>query len=238
MKLADLRDVCAEAEIMIYTQISLLRQGHCETLEEEVKSKLMLADFMLLKDELKEHIGALESILTVCNAMAAGRYLEDWQQCRRWSGDSTCHGCTSTEQCEAFDPRDPHAVMASQLSDLSPLSDFARQWILYQEEYQRQCRDLMFGPEGLFGGSKIVTYDDDGSDVLKPMSAEDSVAALAAHNAQEDAKNASMALRLDQYDLNLERLAYLCRVKGDLQEIAAIIEGGMPPQVRPSIEVS
>jgi hypothetical protein len=150
----------------------------------------------------------------------------------RWAGH--CDGCTSPDACDGFDAREPYAVIASRLSELSPLSDFARQWILYQEEYQRQRRDLMFGPKGLFGGSKIVAYADDGSGVLKPMSAEDSVAALAAHNAQEDAKNSSMALRLDQYDLNLERLAYLCRVKGDLQEMAAIIENGMPPQVRPT----
>jgi hypothetical protein len=231
MKLKDLRNVCAETELMIHTQIDLLRQGHYQTLEEDIRGKVMLADFMLLKAELRDHIGALESILTVCKAVAAGRYLEDWQQCARWAGQ--CQGCTSPEACDSFDSREPYTVIASQLSELSPLSDFARQWILYQEEYQRQRRDLIFGPEGLFGGSKIVTYADDGSGVLKPLSEKDSAAALAAHDAREDRKNASMALRVDQYDLNLERLAYLCRVKGDLQEMAAIIERGMPPQVRP-----
>jgi hypothetical protein len=233
MKLQDLRNVCAEAELIIHTQITLLRQGHVETLEEEVRGKLVLADFMLLKAELRDHIGALESILTVCKAVAAGRYLEDWQQCTRWSGH--CDGCTAPEACDGFDGREPHTVIASQLSELSPLSHFAREWIRYQEPYQRQRRDLLFGPNGLFGGAKIVMYQDNGSGVLKPLSKEDSAAALAAHDAQEDAKNESMVLRLEQYDLNLERLAYLCRVKGDLQEIAAIIEGGMPPQVRPVI---
>jgi hypothetical protein len=231
MKLADLRNVCAEAELMIHAQINLLRHGHYQMLEEEVRSKVMLADFLLLKDELKEHIGALESILTVCKAVAAGRYLEDWQQCARWS--DRCQGCTSAEACDGFDGREPHSVIASQLSELSPLSDFAREWIRYQEGYQRRRRDLLFGPEGLFGGAKMVMYQDDGSGTLKPPSEEDSAAALAAHHAQEDAENESIALRLEQYELNRERLAYLCRVKGDLQEIAAIIEHSMPPQVRP-----
>ena len=231
MKLADLRNVCAEALLVIHSQISLLRRGHDATPEEEVRCKLALADFTLLRDDLKEHIGALASILTVCKAVAAGRYLEDWQQCTRWSGH--CHGCTSQKTCDNFDAREPHSVIASQLSELSPLSDFARRWILFQEPYQRQRRELVFGPEGLVGDSTIVLYQDDGSRVLKPMSEEDAATAMTAHDAREDAKNASMALRLDQYDLNLERLAYICTVKGDLQEIAAIIEGGMPPQVRP-----
>lgn len=233
MKLEDLRIVCAETELMIHTQLSLLRQGRCKTLEEEAPYKLMLAEFTLLKAELKEHNGALESLLTVCKAVAAGHYLEDWQQCARWAGQ--CQGCTALEACDAFDGREPHTVIASQLPELSPLSDFAREWIRYQEHYQRQRRDLVFGPEGLFGGAKIVMYQDEGSGVLKPMSAEASAAALAAHDAQEDAKNESMGLRLEQYDLNRERLAYLCRVKGDLQEMATIIEHGMPPQVRPEI---
>jgi hypothetical protein len=230
MKLADLRDVCAEALIMIEMQISVLRRGHCETPEEEVWCKLLLADLTLLRAELNDHIGALQSILTVCTAVTTGRYLQDWQQCTRWAGQ--CEGCTSAEACDSFDDREPYTVIDAYLSELSPLSDFARRWILFQEPYQRQRRAMMFGPEGLFGGRKVVMYQDNGSGGLKPMSDEDAVAAMAARNALTDAKNASMALRLDQYALNLERLRYLCTVKGDLQEMAAIIETGMPPQVR------
>jgi hypothetical protein len=240
MKLKELRQVCAEAELMIQMQITILRRRQHETVEAEVRSKLMLADFLLLKREMRDHIDALESILTVCHAVAAGRYLEDWQQCTRWAG--TCHGCTAPEACDNFDGRTPHAVIASLLAELAPLSDGARQWILFQEDYQRHRRNLMFGAGGLFGDAQVVMYHeatgDDGEAVLVPMSAEASAAAMAQRDAQKDAANASVARRLDQYDLNRERLAYLCTVQGDLQEIAAIIEGGMPPQVRREIVAS
>jgi hypothetical protein len=56
MKLKELRHVCAEAELMIQTQTNILRRGQHETVEEEVRSELMLADFMLLKRELRDHI--------------------------------------------------------------------------------------------------------------------------------------------------------------------------------------
>jgi hypothetical protein len=237
MKLPELRQVCAETELMIEMQLNTLRHRRPKTVDAEVQSKLMLADFLLLKRELKEHIGALESILTVCQAVAAGRYLEEWQQCSRWAG--TCHGCTAPEACDHFDGRDPHAVIASLLAELAPLSDAARRWILFQEDYQRQRRHFMFGPGGLFGDAQVVMYQEatgaDGEAVLVPMSAEASAAARARRDAQQDAANASVARRLDQYDLNRERLAHLCSVHGDLQEIAAIIEGGMPPQVRQEI---
>jgi len=236
MKFKELRNVCAETELIILTQVDLLRHGHDQTPEEDVRGRLMLADFILLKAELRDHVGTLESILTVCKAVADGRYLEDWQQCTRWAGQ--CQGCTSPEACDGFDGREPRTVIASRLSELSPLSDIAREWIRDQEPFQRQRRDLLFGPEGLFGSTEIVMYQDDGSGVLKPMSEADAAAARAAHDAREDATNESMASRVDQYHLNLERLAYLCRVKGDLQEIAAIIESGMPPQIRPPIVAS
>jgi hypothetical protein len=240
MKRKELRSVCAEAELMIQMQITILRRGQHETVDAEVRSKLMLADFLLLKRGLKEHIGALESILTVCQAVAAGRYLEDWQQCTRWAG--TCHGCTAPEACDNFDGRALHAVIASLLADLAPLRDVARRWILFQEEYQQQRRNLLFGAGGLFGDAQVVMYQEatgaDGEAVLMPMSAEASAAAMAQRDAKEDAANESMAQRLDQYELNRERLAYLCTVQGDLQEIAAIIEGGMPPHVRQEIVAS
>jgi hypothetical protein len=237
MKLKELRQVCAEAELMIEMQLTTLRRGSQETVDAEVQSKLMLADFLLLKHELKEHIGTLDSILTVCQAVAAGRYLEEWQQCSRWAG--TCHGCTAPEACDHFDDRDPHAVIASLLDELAPLSDLARQWIVYQEEYQRQRRHLVFGPGGLFGDATLVMYQEvtseDGEAVLVPMNADEAATARAQRDAHQDATNASVARRLDQYDLNRERLAHLCRGHGDLQEIAAIIEGGLPPQVRREI---
>jgi hypothetical protein len=240
MKLKELRQVCAEATLMIQMQINTLRQGPQETMAAEVRSTLMLADFLLLKRELKEHIGALESIITVCQAVAAGRYLEDWQQCTRWAG--TCHSCTAPEACDNFDGRAPHAVIASLLAELAPLSDAARQWILFQEDYQRQRRNLMFGAGGLFGAAQVVMYQEatgaDDEVVLVPMSAQASAAAMAQRDAKEDVANESMAQRLDQYELNRERLAYLCTVQGDLQEIAAIIEGGIPPQVRREIVAS
>jgi hypothetical protein len=49
MKLKELRQVCAEAELMIQMQINTLRQVPQETMAAEVRCKLMLADFMLLK---------------------------------------------------------------------------------------------------------------------------------------------------------------------------------------------
>jgi hypothetical protein len=119
--------------------------------------------------------------------------------------------------------------------ELSPRSDFSWKWILFQEQYQRARREQVFGSGGLFGGSKIVMYQDDGLGVLRPVSDEDAATAWAAQDAQEDAHNESLALRLDQYELNRDRLVYLCTVKEDLRDVAAIIEGGMPPQVRPGI---
>ena len=70
------------------------------------------------------------------------------------------------------------------------------------------------------------------------MSEEDAAQAMAQHDATEDAANESMAMRIDQYAFNLERIRHLCEANGDLQEIAAMIRGGMPPQVHQDIPVS
>jgi hypothetical protein len=237
MKLTDLQDVADEAELAIRMCSMQARRGTCRTDDEEGKLYWIIGRCTVLRDELKEHIRSLERILRVCKAVKQGRYLDAWQRCTRW-GQPCAHACTSDEWCDGFDARDPYTVIAAELSEIKPLSEPLRGWILLQWEMQRSRRERMFGPKGLFGGRKIVMYQDDGSGVLTPMSEDDSAAALAAHEARQDAKNESRALRLEQYDLNLQRLADLCRVQGDLQEIAAIIEGGMPPQVRPAIAPS
>jgi hypothetical protein len=109
MNLNELQELYHEADLIISLKIDSLLQEEYRTLGEKVSRKLELADLMLMTAELKQHIDALKSILTVCQAVAAGRYLEDWQQCTQWKGD--CAGYTSREQCGIFDAREPIASL-------------------------------------------------------------------------------------------------------------------------------
>jgi hypothetical protein len=239
MKLGELQDVCQEAELMIDMCSIQIRRRRCEIEEEQLRLYWLIGHYTLRRDELNEHIHTLERILQMCEAVKQRRYPEDWQRCTRLSSKYSCeHACMSSERCDGFDERDAHTVIAEALSELEPFSNPLRGWILYQFQMQRRRRELICGPDGLLGDAKIVIYGDDGSGVLKPMSDEEASAAMAQQDAKEDAENEAMALRIDQYELNRQRIVHLCEVKGDLQEVAAIIEGGMPPQVRRGIATS
>jgi hypothetical protein len=226
MKIKELRDVCGEATLVIHMVTMQLRRHEYETDVEELQHKLMLADAMLLKTEIKEHIGTLENILKICEAVKHNRYLEDWQRCSRRSSSPCEHACTSSERCDGFSDLEPHQAIASQLEELAPFTDELRSWVIAQLDLQRKRREALWGPDGLFGGVKRVMYTEQG-----PMDEQESADAIARLEAKEDAENESMGLRVDQYELNLERIRHLCAVKGDLQEIVAIIHDGLPPKI-------
>jgi hypothetical protein len=235
VKLKELQDVAHEARLMINLCSLQIRRHRCETPEELQQLLWTIGDVTVLHDELQEHLDTLELILEVCAAVAKGRYLEDYQRgCIRL--ESPCrHDCTSSEHCDGFDDRLPHTVIADALAELEPFSEALRGWILAQLELQRSRREVMRGKDGLFGGATVVMHTQNEDGVLVPMSEEAAAAAMAQHDAQQDAENESMGLRIDQYALNLQRMQQICHAKGDPQEIVALITEGMPPQVRPAI---
>jgi hypothetical protein len=80
MKLKELRHICAEAERMFHTQINILRRGQHETVAAEVRSKLMLADALLLKRELKGQVGGLRA--GTCHTIHGDEVEEYHERCR------------------------------------------------------------------------------------------------------------------------------------------------------------
>jgi hypothetical protein len=238
MKLKELRDVSTEAFMIVHLSTSLLRRRNYETEAHAFNLKLGLAEAALLHAEAKEHIGVLESGLEICEAVARGRYLEDRQRgCARW-GSGCRYACTSQEDCENFDERDPYTAIRSLLDELEPFTEGLRSFIVAQGHLQRSRRQAIWGEGGLFGGATIVMHTQDEDGVLHPMSEEESKDALAMHDADKDRANESMALRVDQYDLNLGHIRRICHERGDLREIVTIINDGLPPTLRQPISPS
>jgi hypothetical protein len=44
--------------------------------------------------------------------------------------------------------------------------------------------------------------------------------------------------RVEQYELNLERIRVICRQGGALQEVATVITDGLPPQMTKPMSLS
>jgi hypothetical protein len=239
MKLKELRSVAGEACLIEHILIMKLRRDGCETELETLHCKLGLADISLLQAEIKEHKGTLEQILTICETVGKGRYLEDWQRCSSRLPGYTCeHACTSSEQCDGFSDNDPYQAILFQLDELPPMTDELKRFIVAQLDLQRSRRELLHGPDGILGGAKFVMHTENDEGVLVPMSEEESAAAMAAYEAQEDTKNESMGLRVHQYELNLQHIRRLCETRGALTEVVSIIEDGMPPTLRQPLSQS
>jgi hypothetical protein len=225
MKLKELQDVQRHIEIAIYTMIiHLCRYGHDEGVDprQAMEWRLTLAAYILVEAELDDHIRGLESVLEVCAATAKGRYLEDWQRCSRWSREPRAHGCTSAERCDGFDERTPYRAISDALEALSPLSNPLQRWIMAQLDLGRGKREAMYR---LFDGVDMVKMGAD-----DPPERE-TLMEVWAEEDKEDTRNGSMALRVDQYELNLVRIKQICQVQGDLQEVVTLITEGMPPQI-------
>jgi hypothetical protein len=109
MNLNELQELYHEADLIISLKIDSLLQEEYKTLGAKVSRKLELADLMLMTAELKQHIDALKSILTVCQAVAAGRLPRRLAAVHPGEGD--CAGYTSREQCGIFDAREPIASL-------------------------------------------------------------------------------------------------------------------------------
>jgi hypothetical protein len=147
MTLKELRKVAGEACFMVHILTMRLRRQACETELEVLQWKLGLADVSLLQAEVREHTGTLEQILTICEAVAKGRYLEDWQRCR--APMTPCeHACTSSDQCDGFSDHDPYEAVLFQLDELLPMTDDLKRFIVAQLDLQRSRRKLIRGPDG------------------------------------------------------------------------------------------
>jgi hypothetical protein len=226
MKLKELEKVLVHTELPIIVFTNRLRWGQCESEQEVFEHRLQLADYVTIKADLEDHVYAMQGILEVCEAVAKGRYLEDRQRCD-W-GDHRCkYQCTRPdEHCDGFDDRDPHTAILGYLEDLHPLRGDVRHWIISQLGLHQGLREAT---DHLFGDKRKmyeVGVDEDGNDVLVEMSSDEATASNAKHAAEEDCQHESMALQVDQYELNLQRIRQLCVIKGDLQEIASIMGVG------------
>jgi hypothetical protein len=211
--------------------------------EEITKLVWMVGHATVLHDELQAHLGALDHIVAICDAVQRGRYLEDYLGCHcHWGEWGWERACTSIAECVEFAEDGPYAGIAYWLSECAPFSASLRDWILSQWDLQRSRRALLHGPEGLFAGAKVqmcrMVEQADGTQAQVPMDAEEAAQVMASRDAKEDTANESIGLRIDQYALNLERMQRICQDHGDLQEIVTIICDGMPPQLRRPVSPS
>lgn len=233
MKLKEWQDVLFATRIPIELFTNRLRWGQCESEHDVFEARLQLADFVTIQADLKDHIFALEQILAICTAVVQGRYLEDRQRCH-WK-DHTCeYTCMGPdEHCDSFDDRPPHTAILGWLDECRPLRDIVKQWIVAQGEMQQKMRE---GIRPFFPDLKPyqVGEDQDGNTVMAEMTPENQ----AAYDAQQDRQHESMAQRVEQYELNLDRIRVICRQRGSLQEVATLITEGLPPQVTRPITLS
>jgi hypothetical protein len=232
VKLMELQDVLFETKMPILLLTNQLRWGECESEEAAFHAQLMLADFITIQADLKAHIAALEQILQICEAVATGRYLEDCQRCH-W-GDHHCeYACTSNERDDGFDDRTPHAAILAWLDNCRPLRAMVKDFIVAQGPMPQKMREglRMFFPD-------LKTYkvreDQDGHTVMAEMTPDDQ----AVYDAEQIRQHASVAQRVEQYELNLQRIRLICQQQGLLTEIITLITEGMPPQIRQPISSS
>jgi hypothetical protein len=233
MKLQELKAVKDALKLPIISCTNRLRWEEYDDADDRAEMVWQLATAVTVEADLKDHLFALECVLEICEAVAKGRYLEDCQRCH-W-GDHRCeHQCTANMQhCDGFDERDPYMAIADWLEDLRPFRDEVRAWIEAQLPLQRGMREALWGPQGLFGGGQVIDLD-----AGRVLTSDEAATRQAEHADKEDRAHEAMALRIDQYVLNLEHIRRICQGKGDLQAVVSIITEGLPPQLRQPINPS
>ncbi len=233
MKLQELKEVKDALKFPIISCTNRLRWEEYDDADDRAQMVWQLATAVTVEADLKDHISALACILEICEAVANGRYLEDCQRCH-WGHHRCEHECTANFQhCDGFDERAPHTAIVDWLEDLRPFRAEMRAWIEAQLPLHHDLREALGGPQGLFAGGPVL--DVDAGRVLTP---DEAAARQAEHAAKEDRAHEAMALRIDQYALNLEQIRQICQAKGDLQVIVTIITEGLPPQLRQPVSPS
>jgi hypothetical protein len=233
MKLKELEGVLFETELPITLFTNQLRWGEYDSEEEGWRFRLMLADYVTIKADLKDHINTLKQILAICEAVAKGRYLEDRQRCH-WAHHTCEHQCTAKDQfCDSFDDRPPHTAILDWLEECRRLRPMVKEWIVAQAEMQQTMRE---GVRRFFPDLKHyhVAEDEEGHKSFVEMTPQDQ----AAYDAEQTRQDESVAARVDQYELNLERIRHLCTVRGDFREIVALINDGLSPKIVQDISPS
>jgi hypothetical protein len=233
MKVQELKEVKGALMLPIISCMNRLRWEEYDDADDRAQMVWQLATAVTVEADLKDHIQALERILEICEAVAKGRYLEDCQRCN-WAHHRCEHQCTANMQhCDGFDERDPYTAIADWLEVLRPFRDEVQAWIEAQLPLHHDLCEALWGPQGFFGGGPVL--DLDAGRVLTP---DEAATRHAEHAAKEDRAHEAMALRIDQYVLNLEHIHRICQAKGDLQAVVSIITEGLPPQLRQPVSPS
>jgi hypothetical protein len=221
MNLAELQEVLSETRMAIMLFTNRLRWGEVLSELQALEERLKLAEFVIMQADLKDHVNALKRVLRICDAVAKDRYLEDCQRCHLLEEARCEHACTTDEDCDAFDDRDPHTAILEWLEDLRPLGPIVQAWVRAQLPVQQKLRE---GLREFFPDLKTYKIGEtaDGQKVMAEMTDLDRQFS----DAEEDAARAAMAGSVDQYPLNLERIRHICQEKGDLAEVAIIIRAG------------
>jgi hypothetical protein len=229
MRLKELKDVLRQTELPITVLTNQLRWERYTSDREACEMRLQLADFIVIRADLDDHVSALEHILKICDAVARGRNLEECQRCQE-----CVYACTrADEHCDSFDDRTPHESILSWLDDCCPLRPLVRDWIAAQAELQATLRSGLqrFFPDAT---PYQIAEDSEGHHVLVEMSPEEQ----AAYETRKVREHESRAQRCDQYELNVAQMRRLCVDQGDLQEIVHLITEGLPRQVRQPVHLS
>jgi hypothetical protein len=226
MTLDQLQDILLQTRLPIMLFTNRLRWEEYRS-EEACEQRFQLAEFVTIEADLEDHVQALRGILRIGDAVTQGRYLDDRQRCH-WGDDRCEYACTGPdEHCDSFDERPPHQAIVSWLDECRPLRGMVKAWIVEQGELQQKMREgfRRYFPE-------VQTYpigeDAEGNRVMVEMTPADHVA----YDAEQHRQHESVAPRIDQYEINLERIRVLCQQQGDLAEVSYLIREGMPPQVR------
>jgi hypothetical protein len=233
MTLKELQDVLLQTHHPLLLLSNRVRWDECRSEDEKVQTLFILGEFVTVKDDLKDHVSALKQLLEICEAVAKGRYLEDRQRCN-W-GEHRCeYACTQPdEHCDSFDDRTPYATILDSLDECRPLRLLVKEWIVQQGGLQQAMRE---GIRQFFPDLKHynIGVDTEGNQHMEEMDEED----FAAYDAEQKRQHESVVNRVEQYELNLERIRVICRQQGSLPEVAALITEGMPPQVTRPITLS
>jgi hypothetical protein len=106
-------------------------------------------------------------------------------------------------------------------------------WIVAQGAMQQKLRE---GFRQFFPDLKAhkIGEDQDGNTIMAEMTPEDQ----ATYDAEQNRQHESVVQRVEQYELNLERIRVICRQGGALQEVATVITDGLPPQMTKPMSLS
>lgn len=204
MKITDLIHFRTKLELPYLAHLTRLQNNEWSDDAELIHSKIKLAEYVLLKEEIKAHISVRQNLIKICKAINVGTFDKDYN-----------YGATSSEERDDYTPWPEY--LEFYLEDLKHFSEELNQFAKYVPQMDEILSE---GLNKFFPGLQFSRGTNDGA--LTPMNDSE----VAQHRKETFTENKQKSFKVLTHNEAIDTAKEIVTNRGYLKRLIHILQHG------------